>query len=130
MKLNATLTRRVRHQTARGACGLLCLVLSSCVVATKDTYVSLGGKSAYRSATFGVVHDHNKSFRDGTLAAALIAGSYYSAATAAAKEVTSQVATKEATKTAINSSNNAAAVSIETIKAGVATEAIKAGAAP
>jgi len=98
---------------------LVALLMPSCVVATKDTYVSLGGKSAYKSATFGVVHDHNKSFRDGTLAAASIAGLYYSAATAAAREASSQVATKEATKTTVNASNNATSVAIEGIKADV-----------
>lgn len=125
---------RRHHEKLTGMAGRVffrlvpwCLValMPSCVVATKDTYVSLGGKSAYKSATFGVVHDHEASFREGTLAATLVAGAYYSAATAAAKEVTSQVATKQATKQAINASDNAAAVSIEGLQQATAQKALE-----
>lgn len=84
---------------------ILALCCTSCVVANKDMFVALGGKSSYKSRDFGVVTNLDKSFRDGTLAASAIAGLYYSAATAAAQEVTSQAALKEATKQ--NASNNA-----------------------
>lgn len=119
---------RRHHEKLTGMAGRVffrlvpwCLValMPSCVVATKDTYVSLGGKSAYKSATFGVVHDHEASFREGTLAATLVAGAYYSAATAAAKEVTSRTAAKEGTKLGIIQSNNAKDIAIEGIKADV-----------
>lgn len=67
------------------------------------------------------------SFRDAALAATAIAGAAYSASTAAAREVTSQVATKEASKQAINASNNATAVELGA--QGVQEAAIAAEAA-
>lgn len=116
----------MRTSASIACCISLLFSLCSCVIATKDTYASLGGKGAYRSATFGVVSDHEASFRDGTLAATLVAGAYYSAATAAAKEVTSQVATKQATKQAINATNAAAA----TEQAAIAADVTKATFVP
>lgn len=86
-----------------GGC-LLLLPLTGCVVMHEKTaagdsatYASLGGKGAYRKGV-GLIHNHEKSFRDGMLAAATVAGSYYSAAATNAKEATAQVAAQEATK--------------------------------
>lgn len=86
---------------------LLTLVcLTSCVIMHEQdgegrsaTYASLGGKGAYRKG-FGVMHHHEKSFRDATVAATALAAGYYGAATARATETTNQLALKEATKQA------------------------------
>lgn len=111
---------------------LLALLLPSCVFvreADSDgsdaTYVSLGGKGAYRRGV-GVIHDHNQSFRDAAIAAATIAGSAFSAATAAERELSSRTATQatEQTKVAAESEatkrlidNNATKVKIAELSA-------------
>jgi hypothetical protein len=80
------------------------MLLCSCVVmherdgeGKSATYASLGGKGAYRKGV-GVVHNHEKSFRDGAILAGTAATGYFGAVTAKATEATNQVALKEATK--------------------------------
>lgn len=73
----------------------------------------VGGKGTYRSATHGIAFNGEKSFREAALAATLVAGAYYSAATAAVKEGSAQIATKETSKQVINASNNAKDVAIK-----------------
>jgi hypothetical protein len=84
---------------------LVCVMacLSSCVVmherdgeGKSATYASLGGKGAYRKGV-GVIHNHEKSFRDGAIAAGTLGTGYFGAVTAKATEATNQVALKEAT---------------------------------
>jgi len=108
--------------------------LCSCVVmqetdasGARATYASLGGKGAYRKGV-GVIHNHEKSFRDGALAGGALAASYYGAASAQAAEVSSQVAQREGTRRAATSS--AAQVQTASIAARGATtsQAIGAGA--
>lgn len=91
---------------------LLPMLMSSCVVANKNMVASLGGKGAFKSATFGLVWDHEQSFRDGTVAATALAGAYFSSVVSKAKEVTAQSANANATQQAINASNNATAVEL------------------
>ncbi|RBP37023.1 hypothetical protein DES53_115164 [Roseimicrobium gellanilyticum] len=62
-----------------------------------STYASLGGKGAYRKG-YGVIHQHEKSFRDGAVLAGTLATSYFGTVTAQATEATSQVALKESTR--------------------------------
>lgn len=85
---------------------LVAMSLGGCVIMHEQdgegrsaTYASLGGKGAYRKG-FGVMHHHEKSFRDATVAATALAAGYYGAATARATEATNQLALKEATKQA------------------------------
>jgi hypothetical protein len=80
------------------------LVLSSCVImherdgeGKSATYASLGGKGAYRKG-YGVIHNHEKSFRDGAVMVGTLATSYFGAVTTQAAEATNQVALKEATR--------------------------------
>lgn len=79
-------------------------VMGSCVVVHERdgegksaTYASLGGKGAYRRG-YGVIHNHERSFRDGAVVAGALATSYFGAVTAQAAEATNQVALKEATR--------------------------------
>lgn len=83
---------------------LLCCLQVSCVVVHEKTaagdsatYASLGGKGAWRK-WHGLIHNHEKSFRDGAITAATLAGSYYSAVSAKAKEETARVTAQEVTK--------------------------------
>ncbi|HSI63500.1 MAG TPA: hypothetical protein VLE43_10285 [Candidatus Saccharimonadia bacterium] len=94
----------LRGVTLMGLMVTVGVALSSCVIlherdgeGKSATYASLGGKGAYRKG-YGVVHNHEKSFRDGAVLAGTLATSYFGAVTAKATEVTSQVALKEATR--------------------------------
>lgn len=87
------------------------MFLCSCVVMHERdgeghsaTYASLGGKGAYRKGV-GLMHNHEKSFRDGMVAAGVLASGYFGAVATKATEATNQVALKEASKQA--ASNNA-----------------------
>ena len=73
------------------------LLLSSCVYATKDRMVSLGGASAYKSAGFGLVHDHNDSFRAGAATVGIVAGLAAGAWQHAATETTTRAINSNAT---------------------------------
>lgn len=80
------------------------LLMCSCVVmherdasGAHATYASLGGKGAYRKGV-GLIHNHEKSFRDGVVAGTMIASGYFGMGTQQAKEATSQVGLREATK--------------------------------
>jgi hypothetical protein len=80
------------------------LALSSCVVmherdgeGKSATYASLGGKGAYRKG-YGVIHNHEKSFRDGAVLVGTLATSYFGAVTTQATEATNQVELKESTR--------------------------------
>ena len=103
------------------------LLLSSCVVASADKISALGGKGAYKSKSFSLVWDDQKSFRDASVAVTAIAAAAYSAATSAAAETTTQIVNTNAAKvastqaktsaaTAINASNNATKVSIKALE--------------
>ncbi|QIF01903.1 hypothetical protein G5S37_10310 [Roseimicrobium sp. ORNL1] len=88
----------------RAMLGASFLALSSCVVmherdgeGRSATYASLGGKGAYRKG-YGVIHNHEKSFRDGAVMVGTLATSYFGAVTTQAAEATNQVALKEATR--------------------------------
>lgn len=63
------------------------------------TYAALGGKGAYKIGG-GVVYNNEKSFRDATVAAGVMATGYFGAVTAKATEATKQVGLQEATKQA------------------------------
>jgi hypothetical protein len=80
--------------------------LSSCVVMHERyseeqsaTYAALGGKGAYKIGG-GVVYNNEKSFRDATVAAGVVATGYFGAVASKATEATKQVALQEATKKA------------------------------
>lgn len=103
------------------------LCLSSCVVATDTKISALGGRGAYKSKTFSLVWDDQKSFRDVTVAVTAIAAAAYSAASQAAAETTAQIESSNAAKvaatqaktnaaTVINSSNNATKVSLKALE--------------
>lgn len=79
------------------------LFLCSCVVmherdgeGRSATYASLGGKGAYRKG-YGVIHNHERSFRDGAVLVGTVATSYFGAVTTQAQEATNQVALKQST---------------------------------
>lgn len=79
-------------------CGTGCVVIHERDGEGKSaTYASLGGKGAYRKG-YGVIHNHEKSFRDGAVLVGTLATSYFGSVAAQATEATNQVALKEATK--------------------------------
>jgi hypothetical protein len=105
---------------------LALLLCASCTVTTEKGNVAFGGKGAARGSGWAVAWDNEKSFSDGAIAGTAIAGLYYSAATAAAKEATSRTMSANATNQAINASNNATAVELGAQEAGVKTTEILA----
>ncbi len=110
---------------------LVCGLLTSCTFMHEPdaTFVALGGKGAYRRGE-GVVYNNEKSFRDGALAAAAIAAGYFSAASSAAAEVTAQAASKNAATTAQQQAAANAAVEIQKSADAVKMAEIQAAAAP
>ncbi len=81
--------------------------VSCCTYSDASRNIALGGRGAYKSKVFAVTWDNEKSFSDGTIAATAVAGLYYSAAQAAAREATARVESTNRSAEAINASNNA-----------------------
>jgi hypothetical protein len=88
------------------------LLLCSCVIATPDFYASLGGKGAAKGkgskekgGSYAVIHNHEKSFRDGAIAATTLAASYFGSVATQAAEATNQAGIKAST--AKHASDNA-----------------------
>lgn len=88
---------------------LLPLFMTSCVVANGNMVASMGGKFAYKGKDFGIISDHEGSFRDAAVLAGLAVGAWQTVAATKAAEATKQVASSNATKQAINASNNTTA---------------------
>lgn len=86
--------------------------LTANTITEKNKAFALGGKLANRWGA-GAVWNGEKSFRDGALAAGAVAAGYFSAATAAAEQVTSQVQSKQAAQTAQKATEAAARVKIQ-----------------
>lgn len=102
----------------------LLTLLSSCsIVPSPNGYAAfMGGKRAFRATTTEtvLVENNEKSFRDAAIAVVTGLAAHYSAATAAADEVTKQVTAREGTK------QTAAKLAAETEQAAIAAETTKA----
>lgn len=124
----------IRGCVARACLGLaLCACIPSCVIVHERdgegksaTYASLGGKGAYRKG-YGVIHHHEKSFRDGAVLAGSLATGYFGTVTARATEATNQVALGEATRKHV--SDNALKEKAMEVNAAAHGQATAAGAA-
>lgn len=101
------------------------LYLCSCVHATSEKVTAFGGKGAYKSKSFSLVFNNEKSFRDGALAATTIAAAVASAYTSAAAETTAQVANSNAASVSKNAANNAAKTTINASNNATKTELAK-----
>lgn len=87
----------------------------------RDRMFSFGGTTSQRGADgSSMVHDHQQSFRDATIAATAIAGSVASASVSKAQEATKRAADTNATNATINASNNATQVELAKIAAEAA----------
>lgn len=113
------------------------LCLSSCVVMHERdgqdkhaTYASLGGKGAYRKG-YGVIHNHEKSFRDGAIAATTLAASYFGSVATQAAEATNQAGIKASTaKHASDNALKAKAIEANAAAHGAAIQAEVPGVVP
>ena len=100
---------------------ILPLLLSSCVIANKDTVAALGGKGAYKGKEFGLIWDDEQSFQDGAIAVTAVAGAVISAGVTKGQQAVDKAANANSTQQAINANNNATAVELGAQKAGVET---------
>lgn len=98
---------------------LVAALLSSCMVANENTVASLGGKGAYKGKNFGVIWDHENSFRDGAILATAAVGAWANVASTKAAEATTRAVDANRSAEAINASNNAAKIASEGIAADV-----------
>lgn len=94
------------------------------------TYASLGGKGAYRKG-YGVIHNHEKSFRDGAILVGTVATGYFGSIATRATEATNQVALKEATaQKAADNALKAKAIEANAAAHGAAIQAEVPGLVP
>lgn len=81
-----------------GACMTACVaVRETAADGSSATYVSLGGRAAWRKGV-GLIHQHERSFRDGMFAVSAVSGTMSNTAIAKAGEETARVSAQEATK--------------------------------
>ena len=106
------------------------LALSSCVYGDAHHVASLGGKGAYKGADFSLVWNHEKSFRDGAVAAGLAIGAVQTSLVTRSNNALE--ATKVTSAATVSKADIAAKAAVEQAKIsaqGTATsEAIGAGA--
>jgi hypothetical protein len=98
---------------------LIPLLLSSCVVASKDAVMAVGGKGAYKSRDFGLVFDNEGSFRDAAALAGVGIGAWQSVASQRSADALNAARSSDATQLGAIQSNNAKDIAIEGIKGDV-----------
>ena len=108
---------------------LVALLLSSCVYGYSKHLVSLGGKGAYKGSDFSLVWNHEKSFRDGAVAAGLAIGAIQTSVVTKSNNALS--ATKDTNATSVINTTTKTNAAVETARinanTAVTTKAIDAG---
>ena len=105
---------------------LACVLMCSCMRATKDDVIAFMGKGAYNGRDFSVVWDHDESVKSVVTGIVAGAGLYYGAAQHAASEATTRALDANRSTEAINASNNATQIASE----GIAADVIKTTTVP